>query len=321
MQRRFRLTERLLSALPVFEAAARHGSFTRAAQELNLSQPTVSHHIRHIEEQLDIVLFARHHNRLRVTSAGEQLSAAVALGFGHVEQEIRTILSQAHPGGLTLACSMGFANGWLLPRFSGLRRAIGSTMVNVATTDWLAGYDRDAADLIIVWAGDRQSPHERVSLFPETVSPVCSPEFLARHPQLTGPCPPEHLMSLPLLHFDERDSQFMNWVKWFDHMGLRYDPPKDRYMFSNYEFLLQAVTEGEGIGLGWDHLIEELLEARSLVRIGQPIQGEETAYFLEVRRGRAPNDLLDRVIEWFVQESAENCEAAQTGPEPSGSQR
>ncbi len=303
MQKRFRMTERLLSALPVFEAAARLESFTKAANELNLSQPTVSHHIRQIEEQLDTKLFARNHNRLRLTAVGQQLSAAVALGFGHVEQELRSVLGRTHPGGLTLACSMGFANGWLMPRFSSLRRAIGDTMVNVETTDWLTGYDRDTADLIIVWTGDRKSPHERIALFPEIVSPVCSPEFLARHPHLTGPCPAERLLTLRLLHYDERDSQFMNWSKWFALRGVSFDLPKDRYVFSNYEFLLQAVIEGEGIGLGWDHLVHELLATQRLVRIGNSVQGEETAYFLEVRRGRVSDAVLDSVVEWFQAET------------------
>ncbi len=292
----------MLSALPVFEAAARHQSFTRASQELNISQPTVSHHIRRIEDALECEVFSRDHNRLRLTAAGEQLATAVALGFGHVEQEARAIQANLRPEGLTLACSFGFANGWLMPRFSGLRQAIGEYPVHVAATDWLSGFDRDTADLIVVWTGDQTSEHERVPLFPEVVTPVCSPEFLARHPTLLDPRHAETLLTLPLMHYDERDSQFMNWQSWFARWNIAYELPRDRYVFSNYDFMIQAVAEGEGVGLGWVHLIEDLLQSGKLVRIGQPIQGEKTAYSLEIRRGRVADDVLDQVGDWFRQE-------------------
>lgn len=299
MPYRYPMTQKLLAALPVFEAAARHGSFTHAGEELGLSQPTVSHHIRRLEEELTSPLFIRQHNRLKLTRQGEQLAAAITLGFGHMEQELRQQAERRPTGGVTLACSFGFANGWLLPRFSSLRRVLGDARIDLATTDWLSGYDRDQADLLISWAGDTKSDHERIALFPEVVSPVCSPDFLARHPQLSGEFSTEHLLSHPLLHFDERDSQFMNWQKWFARRGVDYSIPGDCYMFANYEFLLQAVMEGDGIGIGWDHLLGELLETRKLVRIAQPMRGEKTAYFLEIRRGRAPDALLDKVAAWF----------------------
>lgn len=302
MQARFRKIEPLLSALPVFEAAARHQSFTKAAQELNLSQPTVSHHIQNIEAWMEVPLFARRHNRVRLTTVGEQLAAAVSLGLGHIDKEVRAIQSRTQPGELTLACSIGFANSWLMPRFSSLRRAIDGYPVTLATTDWHRGFDRDSADLLVVWTGEAPSRHERIPLFPERVVPVCSPEFLNNHPELKLD-DPERLATYPLLHYDEQDSGFVNWTSWFASQGVAYTPPSERYVFSNYEFLLQAVTEGEGIGLGWAQLIKTRMEAGQLWPVGPVVTGDDSAYSVEIHRGGVPDDVLDKAADWFRAES------------------
>lgn len=301
MKQKFKRIEAVLGSLPVFEASARLGSFTRAAEELKLTQPTVSHHIQTLELMLEAPLFRRRHNRIFLTSEGQTLADAVSLGLGHIEQAARDIAVRKGENALILACSFGFAHGWLMPRFSRLRQALDGYPVNLATTDWLKGFDRDTADLVVIWAGLGPSKHLRIPLFPEDVVPVCSPEYLARHPDLADQ--PQALLEHPLVHFDERDSQFMNWEKWFASQGVRYQMPSDAYRYSNFEFMLRAVADGEGVGLGWVQLIEEPLARQELVPVGSQVRNHDTAYSLECRRGGVPDSVLDRAIAWFREES------------------
>lgn len=302
MKRKYKRIEAVLGSLPVFEASARLGSFTRAAQELNLTQPTVSHHIQTLELMLEAQLFRRRHNRIALTPEGQTLADAVSLGLGHIEQAARDIAVQKGESELILACSFGFAHGWLMPRFSRLRQALDGYPVNLVTTDWLRGFDRDTADLVVIWAGLGPSKHLRIPLFPEDVVPVCAPGFLARHPEISSD--PQALLNHALIHFDERDSQFMNWEKWFATQNLKYQIPSDAYRYSNFEFMLHAIADGEGIGLGWVQLIEEPLARQALVPIAAEVRNHDTAYSLECRRGGVPDTILDRAIAWFREESA-----------------
>ena len=113
MQKRFRRFQHLLTAIPVFESAARLGSFTKAATELGLTQPTVSRHIMHLEEQLGLPLFSRQHNRISLTNAGAELSDAIALGFSHIDSVIRSLSPPTHNASVTIGCSFEFSSHWL----------------------------------------------------------------------------------------------------------------------------------------------------------------------------------------------------------------
>ncbi|MCW3782108.1 LysR family transcriptional regulator [Defluviimonas sp. CAU 1641] len=290
--------------MTTFEAAARLGSFTRAAEELNVSQPTVSHHVQTLEAAIGAELFSRHHNRIALTRAGRALADAVALGLGHIEQAARQIALRPSGSGLVLACSMGFTHGWLLPRFSRLRLALSDYPIHLVTTDWHQGFDRETADIIVDWQSVGRASRTTIPLFPEIVFPVCSAGYLNEHPELaTADAQPRALLGCTLLHFDERDSEFANWEKWFAAQGVVYGIPPNAYRFSNYDLILRAVADGEGLGLGWLHLIEERLAAGSLVRVGRTLCNEMTAYGLDVRHGTVPDDVLERAVAWFRSEA------------------
>ena len=300
MPRRFQGLHPVLSALPVLEAAARLGSFTRAGAELGLAQPTVSRHVINLEEHFGVPLFDRRHNRLTVTAAGRQLAEAVALGLGHIETTARSIRADSAPAGLTLACSFGFAHQWLMPRFSGLRRVLGEDSVQLVTSDWLDGLDVEAIDIIVSWTGKVWTDRPCLPLFPEIAVPVCSPALLERHPGLAGAGDaPEALLDAPLLHYDVRDSDFLTWPKWFAAVGLAYRAPAERYLFANYQFMVQAMLEGEGVGLGWRHMVDEPLADGRLVPVGPTVRRPAAAYTLEYRTGADAHETLDRVLAWF----------------------
>ena len=118
MERSIRPTAGSLNALLVLEVAVRHASLSRAAQELGLSQPAVSRHIATLEDRLGQPLFHRNNNRITPTESATRLAGAVALGYGHVDQVWDDVLKPSDRREVTLACSYGFADQWLMPSFS-----------------------------------------------------------------------------------------------------------------------------------------------------------------------------------------------------------
>jgi LysR family glycine cleavage system transcriptional activator len=277
-------------------------SFTRAGAELGLSQPTVSRHIAHLEEFLGAPLFRRDHNRLVKTEAGSRLAAAVALGLGHIEAAVRDIQTAAPAEGLSLACSYSFAHGWLLPRFSGLRRALGDHPVQVIVSYWLKDLDPDTADFIVTWQRGGLTERPRRHLLNEVVYPVASPGYLKANPGLLDA--PDALRAARLLHYEERDAEFMGWDRWFARSGVTYAVAPGTFRYSNYQFMVQAAEDGEGVALGWHHLIERQVAEGRLLRVGPVARPTGVGYALEYKESGLADDRRDAVLEWFRKECA-----------------
>lgn len=302
MPSRFRRIQTLLTPLRVFEAAARLGGFTRAAQELGMRQPTVSRHIANLEADLGVALFRRDHNKLALTEAGRDLAHAVDLGLSHIQTAVHSASAHAPRGGLTLACSFSFAHGWLLPRFSDLRRAAGDTPIHLVVSYWLEDVKLDDVDLIVNWRGGGWTDWPRLSLFDEVVYPVCAPAYLDRHPHLTQG--PDALGAEDLLHFEERDHEFVSWDEWFAQSGRPTPKAPDSYRHSNYHFMIQAAMDAEGVALGWHHLVCDQIASGRLVQIGAPLHARSGAYSLEYRPDVGPPELREAVLGWFRDQAA-----------------
>ncbi len=305
MQSRFRRIHHLLNALPVFEAAARRDSFTRAGEEIGLSQPTVSRHIANLEADLGVELFSRNHNKLILTEEGRTLANAVDLGLSHIDNAVRQCTVSAQRNGLTLACTHSFAHGWLLPRFSSLRHATGQPPVHLVVSYWLEDVNPDEVDLIISWRPRGLTDWPRLPLFDEITYPVCSPDFLERHPDLTTPrTDPARLAVAPLLNYAGHDGDYAGWENWFRHFGCDFASANDAYRFSNYHFMIQAAMDGEGVALGWHHLVADQIADGRLCQVGSAYRRRNAAYAVEYRDEQDLSDRLSTVLEWFRNEAA-----------------
>ena len=140
-----------LNALLVLEAVVRNRGFTRAAAELHLSQPTVSRHIATLENRLKRSLFTRNGNQVLPSVEAERLASAIALGFGHAESAWEEVLVESDDDQLTLACSFGFAENWLMPRYASLKSALGNIRLRIATFDKLDFLDMSRIEQGIVF--------------------------------------------------------------------------------------------------------------------------------------------------------------------------
>ena len=295
MPSRFRRIQAHLTALPVFEAAARLGSFTRAGEELGISQPSVSRHIANLEEALGQALFVRDHNRLTLTVEGAAFAGAVDLGLSHIDTAYRKLAQGPRREGLTLACSFSFAHGWLLPRFSDLRRAAGSVPIHLVVSYWLEDVDLDDVDMVVNWRSRGWTEWPSLSLFDEVVYPVTAPWWEGRA---------DTLSAADLLHFEERDNEFVGWERWFAHQGQPMPDISDAYRYSNYHFMIQAAMDGEGVALGWHHLVADQVSEGRLQRVGPPMHYRDDAYSLEYRPDTGAPDTMQAVLDWFRVEIA-----------------
>ncbi|MBY6139142.1 LysR family transcriptional regulator [Leisingera daeponensis] len=297
MQRSIRPTSGSLNSLLVLEVAVRHASLSRAAAELGMSQPAVSRHISTLEGRLRQPLFERNNNRIAPTANATRLADAVALGLGHVDQAWSEVLAAPETDEVTLACTFGFADQWLMPRYSDLRASLGGTRVRVVTTDQLGDIDLSRLDAAVVWDPARMPERPYFPLVPAETFPICSPGFLEAYPEAA-----ENLSALPpnlFLHFDTGTSGFLTWRGWFEQAGL----PQPRFgkapEFDAYPFLLQSVRRGEGIGLGWTGIADNALACGEVLRLGPAVSDRPYSYFVQHRAPAASSSALEQLLDWF----------------------
>lgn len=305
MASRFQRIQHLYTALSVFETAARKQSFTAAASDLGLRQPTVSQHIANLELDLGVALFERDHNRLKLTEPGKLLSQAIDLGLSHIDAAVRNTAQSQQRSGLTLACSFSFAHGWLLPRFSDLRRAAPHAPIHLVVSYWLDDLDVNNVDMIVNWRSRGWTDWPRIELFDEITYPVCAPEYLEKNPALSAAMEePSILTQANLLNYHERPNEFVSWEQWFRNWDVPYSTPADKYRFSNYHFMIHSALDGEGVALGWHHLVADQIAENKLVQLAPSTRHSGTSYALESRADRGDPEHRQAIIEWFKEEVA-----------------
>src|SRR5215472_11627293 len=253
-----------LRRLVVFEAAARLGRFVAAAAELAMSQAAVSQHMATLEDELGTALFTRGHRGVALTPAGEALRLAVEEGLRTLQSGVAAARRGRRKQTLQIVTDFGFAAWWLMPRIASLSEVAPDVELRLITTqsDDLAG-DPDFDLAILFGAGDWPG-HRAQRLFQEEVYPVCSPAYLGNRPLPT----PEEISRMRLLHL--RGPPAERWFSWNDWCSAMKLPPISRVhdlMFNNYQLLLQAALQGQGVALGWAPLIDAMIENKALVRL------------------------------------------------------
>jgi DNA-binding transcriptional LysR family regulator len=256
-----------LKSIAVFEAAARHGKFSAAAEELLMTQAGVSQHIAQLEADLGIPLFNRKQRGVALTSAGAQFRQSV-------EQGLRTL-------------SDGVAS---------LKRLGGERTVNILTDFDAASDDFDLG--ILFGHGDWPGCSSRL-LFREQVYPVCSPAYLGDR---KAPLSPEDIADMRLLHLRSNAPQrWFDWDDWFAGMGAPSPARHQELVFNNYQIVLQAVMLGQGAGIGWAPLIDDLVAAGTLVRLSDtPLSSDRGYHIIQPARTADVNPFADTIANWLI---------------------
>ena len=288
-----------LNNLLVFESAARRGSFTRAAEDLHISQPAVSHAMRLLEADLGVALFERQHKGVRMTEAGQYLLEQVGMGLALIDQALREVRSmQAHL--VTLAVSTATATWWLLPRIARFKQQHPDIELRVITADTDLDMARERIDLSITLGADEFSNYQKWPFVDEEIFPVCSPKFLQ-----TNPLPDlQALANSPLLLLEQRYRPRMGWNEWLARFGLRLPAKPQLLRFNDYSIVLQAAIEGQGVAQGWRHIVQPLMAQGLLVRPLMQSVTTDQPLFITAPQGQALRPDVAYLKDWLVAEAS-----------------
>jgi DNA-binding transcriptional LysR family regulator len=290
-----------LDLLKGFESAARHLNFTRAGDELSLTQSAVSRQIQALEERLGVRLFLRGRRGLTLTDEGDRLFRSVHAALRQIEQTLDDLAPRADGQRVTLTSTMAFCSLWLIPRLGEFRRACPGVDVRIAATDRVLNLDRERIDVSVRYMPAHQAPADSVRLFDEELLPVCAPALLARtrKPLRT----PADLAHYVLLHLEDRDnpSPWLSWAHWLQAVRARDIKPAGALTFNYFDQVVRAAVAGHGVALGRLPLICDLLREGTLVAPMPARAPIDRAYFVSsasFARGRAE---VSRFAQWMIE--------------------
>lgn len=272
----------------MFESAARLASFTAAAREMGSTQPAVSQRVVQLEEALGTPLFERGHRGVTLTEDGVRLFEAVRHALDTIRLATSEIRARRMPQTLTLSTDFGFATYWLMPRLSQFKALMPDVDVKIITSQNVFDPSHDQADIAIAFGDEHADWSARgvVKLFPERVTPVCSPAFAAAHPSLRTP---SELLHLPLLHLEPtQPARWLSWTDWFAAHALDAPPAHRGITFNSFTLVAHAAIMGQGVALGWAPLVDELLATGQLVELFEPPVVTERGYLLVTQRAATP---------------------------------
>lgn len=292
-----RAPRRFLPSLPLlaaFEAAARTGSVTRAAQELALTQSAVSRQIKALEEQLGYALFHRERQSIRLTVGGAAYAREIREALARISAASLNLRANPLGGTLTLAVLPTFAARWLTPRLPGFLAAYPGVTINLISRLTSFDFKNEAIDAAIHFGTDDWPGAELVLLRHETVRPVCAPGLRDHHSFRR----PADVRAAPLLHLTSRPDA---WELWLRHHHVD-DTHVQGMLFDQFTTLTAAAAAGLGVGLIPDFLISEDLAAGRLVpALDLPVQSDG-AYYLCWPTDRAEHPPLAAFRAWLLQE-------------------
>jgi LysR family glycine cleavage system transcriptional activator len=245
-----------MQALRAFEATARTGSLTRAAELLSLTHGAISHQIKALEEELGVALVERAGRGVRLTDEGERFAARVRAALAELGEAVRELTDRRNPRQLRITVLPSFAARWLLPRIGRFMAAHREIDVDVRASNVLADFRRDDLDVGIRHGVGDWPGLVVEKLLDDVYFPVCSPRIVGGVPKR-----PVDLARYTLLR-----SEGEPWQPWFRAAGLDWEEPSRGAMFSDSSHTLHAAVEGQGIALARISLLGNDLDTGALVR-------------------------------------------------------
>ena len=286
-----------LNALRSFDAAARHESFTRAAEELCVTQGAVSHQVKALETQLGLQLFKRARNGLWITDAGRDYLAVVRDVFDRLELATDSLLQRQRSGTITVSTSPDFAAKWLVSRLGRFAEAYPEIDLKLAALMHRVDFAREDVDLAIRH-GDGQWPElDAVNLTAEELFPVCSPSLMTSRGGLHDP---EDVLRFPLLHLDDR----RDWGRWLDAAGVPGERLLQGPILNHASMLIDAAIEGQGVALARTMLAASDLAAGRLVRPFQAAIPLRNTYWIVCPKATRALPKIAAFRDWLFDEVA-----------------
>ena len=292
--------------LRIFDLAASVGTLSGAARELGVGQPAVSHAIARLEAAVGTPVFLRSNRGVSLTPIGRRLHEGIGDAFAEIDQALGEAAGIVAADSVTVSVSTSFASYWLMPRLADFKRQHPGIDLRIITGDSDRAVGRDDADIWIP-LGVVSIPglHAR-TLCAERIVPVAEPT-LARRLLADDPASLRHA---PLLHLEERYSPRFSWDDWFAlqtvHSTRHEEGRRDAYRSNDYSLVLQAALEGDGVALGWLHIVADLISAGRLVTLGDPVETHEPFRIL-TRPSTATRPAVQAMQQWLSESMSEDA--------------
>jgi LysR family glycine cleavage system transcriptional activator len=289
-----------LNALKAFEAAARHESFTRAAEELCVTQGAVSHQVKALEAELGLKLFNRQRQRLVITEAGRAYLAVVRDAFDRIADGTQRLLQRQRGGALTVSTSPNFAAKWLVHRLGRFAEVHPEIDLRVSASVQHVDFTREDIDLAIRHGDGTASELHVTRLCAEELFPVCSPKLVNGRSPLRKP---SDLSRFPLLHVNDRQG----WSQWLNFAGVEGVDPSRGPVINQASLAIDAAVDGQGVALARTALAAWDLIGGRLVRPFDLVMPASYAYWIVCPQAAAKLPKITAFNDWLLAEAAEDA--------------
>lgn len=287
--------------LVVFEAAARLGSFTRAARELNVQQPAISASIKRLEDSLGVTLFHRRHKMISLTISGERLLADVTRAFEQLSHSVLSIQQLETSNYVTLNASTAFNNYWIMPRLAAFQRLHPQIDLRLQSSDREPDIAAEQINLAVRRGSGQWADCESALIAPEMICPVSSPRTMAAAVNLRSL---PSLLHQRLIHLEEPIRERPSWRDWFTNFDIHDPTPEAGLRLNDYALVLQAAMAGEGFAFGWRHLTDPLVEQGLLADRKDWSWSTGKGFYLVWSKTQPLSDEVHLVKDWILNEAA-----------------
>lgn len=268
-----------LRAIRAFEACYRLGSFTRAATELNVGQPAISHQIKLLEDDLGVALFEKRGPITRPTAIADDYYRSVALALSGLDDASRKVRRLGRDDIVTIGTYPGIATFWALPRLAAQSK---STSYRVVTAERDADLDLAEMDAAILFGDGAWPGFEAHKLIGEAVVPVAAPALAKR---LMSVPLADFLAEGPLIHLEDAEARWFNWRDWQKRFAPHAKTIDRSLVVTNHGIALYQAIQGLGVALGWRGVVDDLLRSGVLVALHDTPLTSARGYYLVSRPG------------------------------------
>jgi LysR family glycine cleavage system transcriptional activator len=287
-----------LNALKAFEAAARSESFTRAAEELCVTQGAVSRQVKALETKLGVKLFNRERQRLVITEAGRDYLAVIRDALDRIAVGTERLVQRQTSGAVTVSISPDFAAKWLVHRLGRFAEAHPDIDLRVSATMHHVDFSREDVDLAVRHGDGNWPGLDVVRLCAEQLFPVCSPKLIAGHNRIRKA---SDLLRFPLLRLDD----WTTWSRWFGAAGVTA-PASPGPVLNRASMLIDAAVDGQGVALARTALAAwDLISGRLVRPIDVSLEMSKT-YWIVCPKATSPLPKIAIFREWLLGEAADD---------------
>lgn len=288
-----------LNAIRAFEAAARHGGYVAAADELGVSPAAVSQQVRNLEEFLGKQLFRRYNNRIALTDAGQTIYSGAAAALQSISAMTEQVVSGRARSRLVVSCVPSMAERWLAPRLAAWRQRTPNFRFELRSEEDLVDFSRHEIDLRLAYGQNHYPDLVTIPLVQDEVVPMCSPDYAGRHPQAFG----DGLASVPdddLIHTNWGPSfvSHPTWQLWLESLGRTPDETRG-YRVGSSSLALDLAVRGVGVALGQRNMGADDLATGRLVVLDQRPLALGHPYSLVYPQTKARKAGLIDLVNWL----------------------